>query len=114
MKKNQFALIFLTVLTMLAVWYFKTASNKQGETPTLPVTNVSTRTEELAKLREAVRSERNAMLVSLNNIIADESATLVSKTSAIEQRDIISSLNEQEVLLETKVMNLGYQDAFVN
>ena len=84
MKKNQFALIFLTVLTMLAVWYFKTASNKQGETPTLPVTNVSTRTEELAKLREAVRSERNAMLVSLNNIIADESATLVSKTSAIE------------------------------
>lgn len=114
MKKNQFALIFLTVLTMLAVWYFKTASNKQGETPTLPVTNVSTRTEELAKLREAVRSERNAMLVSLNNIIADESSTLVSKTSAIEQRDIISSLNEQEVLLETKVMNLGYQDAFVH
>ena len=54
------------------------------------------------------------MLVSLNNIIADESATLVSKTSAIEQRDIISSLNEQEVLLETKVMNLGYQDAFVH
>ena len=63
---------------------------------------------------EKLKNERNELLTSLNNILADENASLVSKTDAIEQKELISSLNEQEVLVETKVMNLGYQDAFVH
>lgn len=114
MKKNQFALIFLTVLTMLAVWYFKSPSSNNIDIPTLPVGGINSRTVELSKMREAVRNERNELLTSLNNILADENASLVSKTDAIEQKELISSLNEQEVLVETKVMNLGYQDAFVH
>lgn len=114
MKKNQFALIFLTVITMLAVWYFKSPTSEKEKDPTLVIGNPTTRTEELASMREAVRTERSATLATLNNIIADEGATLASKTSAIQQKAELSSLNEQEALLETKVMNLGYQDAFVH
>ncbi len=115
MKKNQFALIFLTVITMLAVWYLKSpTSSDDGDKPVVIVDNVKTRTEELASMRKVVRDERNLKLASLNDIIADEKATLVSKTAAISEKEQLSTLNEQEVLLETKVMNLGYRDAFVH
>lgn len=115
MKKNQFALIFLTVITMLAVWYLKTpTSNDGGDVPVINVNNVTGRLEELSSMRKVVRDERNLKLASLNDIIADEKASLVSKTAAISEKEQISTLNEQEVLLETKVMNLGYRDAFVH
>ena len=116
MKKNQFALIFLTVITMLAVWYLKSPTKNSGgdDTPVINVNNVTSRTEELSAMRQAVRDERNLKLASLNDIIADENATLVSKTAAISEKEQISALNEQEVLLESKVMNLGYRDAFVH
>ncbi len=117
MKKNQFALIFLTVITMLAVWYLKSPTknnDNHDDTPVINVNNVTGRTDELASMRQVVRDERNLKLASLNDIIADESATLVSKTAAIAEKEQISTLNEQEVLLESKVMNLGYRDAFVH
>lgn len=115
MKKNQFALIFLTVITMLAVWYLKTpTSNGGGDVPVINVNNVTGRLDELSSMRRVVRDERNLKLASLNDIIADENASLVSKTAALSEKEQISSLNEQEVLLETKVMNLGYRDAFVH
>jgi len=117
MKKNQFALIFLTVITMLAVWYLKSPTKNNDnpdDTPVINVNNVTGRTDELSSMRQVVRDERNLKLASLNDIIADESATLVSKTAAIAEKEQISTLNEQEVLLESKVMNLGYRDAFVH
>lgn len=114
MKKNQLALIFLTLITMLAVWYFKTptASNEE-EDPTI-IVSTTNRNEDLANMREAIRQERSETITTLNNILADENATLASKSQATLQIEALSSLSEQEVLLETKVMNLGYSDAFVH
>ena len=114
MKKNQLALVFLTLITMLAVWYFKSPNSTVDEVPTIIVTNTSTRNEKLASMRDAIRNERNETLKSLNDVLADENATLASKTEAQEAKEVLSSLNEQEVLLETKVINLGYNDAFVH
>ena len=114
MKKNQLALVFLTLITMLAVWYFKSPNSTEDEVPTIIVTNTNTRNEKLASMREAIRNERNETLKSLNDVLADENATLASKTDAQEAKEALSSLTEQEVLLETKVINLGYKDAFVH
>lgn len=114
MKKNQLALVFLTLITMLAVWYFKSPNSTEDEVPTIIVTNTNTRNEKLASMREAIRKERNETLKSLNDVLADENATIASKTEAQEAKEALSSLTEQEVLLETKVINLGYKDAFVH
>lgn len=113
-RKNQFALIFLTLITMLAVWYFKSPSSNVEETPTIIVSNTDTKNEKLEAMREAVRSERSEAISSLNDILADENASLVSKTAAAEEKEELSCLSEKEVLLEAKVINLGYTDAFVH
>lgn len=114
MKKNQLALIFLTLITMLAVWYFKSPTEEEPEEPTIVVGTTSTRNEQLTSMREAVRQERSLTIEQLNNILADETASLVSKTAATLEKAQLSSLSEQEVVLETKVINLGYKDAFVH
>ena len=113
MKKNQLALIFLTLMTMLAVWYFKSPSAEEKEDdPTIFVTN--TKNQVLTNMREAIRKERSQRLNELNDIIADENASIVSKTAASIEKDELSALSELEALVEIKVMNLGYQDVFVH
>ena len=64
MKKNQLALIFLTLITMLAVWYFKspTASNEE-EDPTI-IVSTTTRNEDLANMREAIRQQRSETITT--------------------------------------------------
>ncbi len=115
MKKNQLALVFLTVITMLAVWYFKTPSaTPDDDDDTIIVSTVTTESEKLQAMRDAVRKERSETIAALNAIIADEDATLASINQAIAEKAELSSLNEIEVLLETKVINLGYNDAFVH
>ena len=112
MKKNQLALIFLTLITMLAVWYFKSPTAEKDDDPTIIVTN--SKNQVLASMREPIRNERSQKIADLNNIIADENATIVSKTAATLEKEQLSTISEQEVLLEIKVMNLGYSDAFVH
>ena len=115
MKRNQLALVFLTVLTMLAVWYFKTPSaTPDDEDGSIIVSTVTTEKEKFQTMRDAVRKERNATIENLNAIIADEDSSLVSINLALKEKAELSSLNELEVLLETKVINLGYSDAFVH
>ena len=104
MKKNQLALIFLTLITMLAVWYFKSPTAEKDDDPTIIVTN--SKNQVLASMREAIRNERSQKIA--------ENATIVSKTAATLEKEQLSTISEQEVLLEIKVMNLGYSDAFVH
>lgn len=116
-KKNQFALIFLTIVTMLAVWYIKSpvAADKENENTTPVITDEEEgRLEELTLMREAIRNERSLAVVSLDAILADEEATLASKEAALQEKEAISALTEKEVLLELQVINSGYQDALVH
>lgn len=116
-KKNQFALIFLTIVTMLAVWYIKSpvSADKQDEDTTPVITDDDTgRLKELALMRDAIRNERSLAVVSLDAILADEEASLASKEAALQEKEAISALTEKEVLLELQVINSGYQDALVH
>jgi len=115
MKKNQFALIFLTLIVMLAVWYIKSPlTKKDASTPSDPDdTYVSTRLDVLKSRREAITLERSTMVASLDSIIAGADTTVLQKEEALNKKQSLSDLTEKEVLLETFIMNLGYNDAFV-
>ncbi len=116
MKKNQFALIFLTLVVMLAVWYIKSPLNKVDKDKNNPTDTpvISTRVAALTSLRESVREERSLEVASLDTIIASADTTVLQKEEALNKKQSISDLTEKEVLLELTIMNLGYQDAFVH
>lgn len=112
-KKNQFALIFLTIVTMIAVWYIKTPVEKPNDDELL-TGGETTRLKEIMDMREVLRSERSIAVMGLNAIIADAEASLISKENALNEKNALSSLTEKEVLLELQVINKGYSDAFVH
>ena len=118
MKKNQIALLCLTAVVMLAVWYIKSpvASDKNDnpDNTTPVITDEEERLEELMLMRDAIRNERSLSVVALDAVLADENASLASKEAALLEKQAISALTEKEVLLELQVINSGYQDALVH
>jgi len=116
MKKNHLALVFLTVITMVAVWYLKSPNNNTGDKndDDVPAAAVSSRLDVITEMRDAVREERSLTVASLDAIIASSESTVVEKASALSEKEVLSDLTEKEVLLELQIINSGYQDAFVH
>ena len=116
MKKNQFALLCLTAVIMLAVWYIKSPlNNVSGNVDDSVVVNgESSRLDALKLMREALREERSIQVAALDTIIASESTTIAQKNSAINEKQTISDTTEREVIMELSIINLGYTDAFVH
>ena len=114
-KKNQFALVFLTLVTMLAVWYVKTPTVAEKEETNVPVVEViqTGRLEELTKKREELIDERHNEMIVWNDIIASSDTTPKEKYDALKEKEKLSSLTEIETLFELEVINLGYRDSFV-
>ncbi|MBQ3001880.1 MAG: hypothetical protein IJD76_05360 [Bacilli bacterium] len=114
-KKNQFALVFLTLVTMLAVWYVKTPTQAEKEDTNVPVVDVieTGRLNELAKMREELINERNDQMSVWNEVIASGDASAQEKDNALKEKEKLSSLTELETLFELEVINLGYRDSFV-
>ena len=111
-KKNQLALILLTLVMMLTVYFIKTpAQNNRGDNPSTPTTG---RLEVLSTMRLTLKNERNEKINELNTIIGSETATAAEINNAIEEKNKISAITECELLLELEIINLGYQDAFVH
>lgn len=116
MKKNQFALLCLTAVIMLAVWYIKSPlNNVSGNVDDSVIVNgESSRLDALKLMREALREERSIQVAALDTIIASESTTIAQKNSAINEKQTISDTTEKEVIMELSIINLGYTDAFVH
>lgn len=115
MKKNHLALIFLTAITMVAVWYLKSPTNNSGDdTGEVLDAAVSSRLDVITSMREAVREERSLAVAALDAVIASDESSVTQKASALSEKQVISDLTEKEVVLEVQIINLGYQDAFVH
>ena len=116
MKKNQFALLCLTAVIMLAVWYIKSPlNNVSGNVDDSVIVNgESSRLDALKLMRETLREERSIQVAALDTIIASESTTIAQKNSAINEKQTISDTTEKEVIMELSIINLGYTDAFVH
>lgn len=116
MKKNQFALLCLTAVIMLAVWYIKSPLNNVSgnHDDSVIVSGESSRLDAIKSMREALREERSVQVAALDTIIASESTTIAQKNSAINEKQTISDTTEKEVIMELSIINLGYTDAFVH
>lgn len=119
LKKNQLVLILLTLVLMLSVYFIRSPFTKPDENNGLGENNnpsevVTGRLEQLKELRTVLTEERAAQVLSLDAIIADSSKTVEEIEAAISEKRYINSLTEKELLLETEVMNKGYQDCFVH
>lgn len=112
-KKNQLALILLTLVMMLTVYFIKTPaqSTNPGDDPSTPTTG---RLEVLSTMRLTLKNERNEKIKELNNIIGSETATAAEINNAIEEKNKINAITECELLLELEIITMGYQDAFVH
>ena len=113
LKKNQLALILLTLVMMLTIYFIKSPFEKDpndnnNDTPTVG------RLQELAALRVAVRDERALTVLALDAIIADNSKTITEKTAALNEKRYINNLTEKELLLELQIISKGFRDAFVH
>ena len=119
LKKNQLVLILLTLVLMLSVYFIRSPFNKPDESGNPSDNNnpnevVTGRLEQLQELRTVLTEERAAQVLSLDAIIADSSKTVEEIEAAISEKRYINGLTEKELLLETEVMNKGYQDCFVH
>ncbi len=111
-KKNQLALILLTLVMMLTVYFIKAPVKvNPGDDPTAPTTG---RLEVLSTMRLTIKNERDEQINALNEIIGSDTATAAEINKAIDEKNRINSLTECELLLELEIINLGYQDAFVH
>ncbi len=114
-KKNQLALILLTLVMMLTVYYIKTPSEKPNtDDPDVPSGTTTGRLEPLTAMRLTLKSERNDSILALDAIIASSESTPTQINAAIEQKVALTELTESELLLELQIIALGYQDAFVH
>lgn len=118
MKKNQIALLFLTLVVMLAVWYIKSPLNEGTNDQTVntgeDVIIESSRLDAIVSLRAQVIEERDIEVASLDAIIASADTSVLEKETAMIQKKNLSELTEKEIILETAIMNMGYEDAFVH
>lgn len=112
-KKNQFVLIFLTIVTILAVWYIKTPLDAETSGD-ISDDVINEEISVFSEYRESIRNERTIQTSQYDEIIASAESTLEEKENALQAKKELSALTEKEVLLELEVINLGYQDAFVH
>lgn len=113
-KKNQLALILLTLVMMLTVYFIKSPNNNEKPDDQNQPTETTGRLEALSTMRLTLKNERNEQITALDAIIGSKDATTVEINNAIEQKNAINATTECELLLELEIMNLGYQDAFVH
>ena len=113
-KKNQLALILLTLVMMLTVYFIKAPAQNDNPGDDPQSTTTTGRLEVLSTMRLTLKNERNEKINELNAIIGSDTATAVEINEAIEQKNKLNSITECELLLELEIINLGYQDAFVH
>lgn len=117
-KKSQLALVLLTLVLMLSVYYIKTNSDgeKPSDDPSVDTSGNqnSGRLEELAVMRNTLKDERNTQIAALNEIISNSASSAEQISQAMDEKNRLNEISENELLLELAIMKMGYQDAFVH
>lgn len=114
LKKNQLALILLTLVMMLTVYYIKDPFAKDKDDDGDKTGQVDGRLEQLAEKRLILKNSRKEIILELDAIIASNDATVNEKAAALEQKQALNQLTEKEIMMELDIINKGYQDAFVH
>lgn len=114
-KKSQFALVFLTVCAMLAVWFIKSPISASTDEPNDDVIDTNTgRLSGIQDLIDAKSESRNKTIATYNSIIASATASLDEKEAANLNIKELNEITELEAIMEVSIINLGYVDCFVH
>lgn len=114
-KKSQFALVFLTICAMLAVWFIKSPITASTDNPDDDVIDTNTgRLLGIQNLIDAKDATRNKTIASYNEIIASATSTIDEKEAANLNIKELNEITELEAIMEVSVINLGYVDCFVH
>ena len=113
LKKNQLALILLTLVMMLTIYFIKSPFDKNNDPGNNDEPTVG-RLQELTALRVALRDERAQTVLGFDAVIADSTKTVAEKTAALNEKRYINTLTEKELLLELQIIGKGFRDAFVH
>lgn len=114
LKRNQLALILLTLVLMLTVYYITDPFEKDKGPGEDPTDETSGRIEELTARRLALREERNLVILGLDAIIASNESTVAEKENALKEKRYLNTLTEKELLFEMEVIAKGFRDCFVH
>ena len=92
MKKNQFALIFLTLIVMLAVWYVKSPLAQKDDEPMQGDTSIvtSSRLDAIKNMRDKGRTGSENLVSAIGNKVAMS----VGTQQEIDELDDLEGLNE--------------------
>ncbi|MFI3329842.1 MAG: SpoIIIAH-like family protein [bacterium] len=109
-KKNKLSIFLLAVVMMLSVYYI----NMPNETTT-PTTSPSivTKHPEFATKRLEILETREELVVEFENVLASADTSNTDKNEAYLSMQEVLQLTENEILLETFIMDLGYLDCLV-
>lgn len=105
-KKNKLSIFLLAVVAMLTVYYIKNPSSGDDEI------SVET-TRYYQDERDEINDERETQILNLESIISKNDINIEEKEKAINEMALLSSMTENEIILETKIIDLGYKDCLV-
>lgn len=104
-KKNKLSIFLLAVVAMLTVYYIK---NPNSDEPNTIETSRYYQDE-----RDDINNERETQILNLEEIISSKETNLTEKEKAINEMAILSSTTQNEIILEKKIISLGYNDCLV-
>ncbi len=116
MKPQGKVTIFMIVMiAMLSIYYFALPNNNHfGSTTTTGQANETiNRSPEYEQLRSELSDSRETMITTLQGVLASSTVSVDDKNTAIETIQDIQTLVQNESILETQIMNLGYDDVFI-
>lgn len=105
-KKNKLSIFLLAVVAMLTVYYIKNPSPEDIET-------VVETTRYYQDERDEINGEREAQILNLESQISKSDINIAEKEKAINEMALLSSMTENEIILETKIIDMGYKDCLV-
>ena len=107
---NRQAIVFLTMFSlvlMLAVYYVTMPIEVDSETP------VSTVSNSLIDIQNALDSKRKILLEDYTAIIASNQSSTLDKSKAMEQMDQLNKIINIEKDYQKVVQELGYSDCAI-
>jgi stage III sporulation protein AH len=117
MKPQGKVTIFMVVMiVMLSIYYFALPDNRGvdvGTTTTTQTDETINKSEEFEQLRADLSDNRQEMITTLQGVLASTSVSVDDKNIAIDTIQKIQTLVQTEGILETQIINLGYDDVFV-
>ncbi|ERJ13779.1 SpoIIIAH-like family protein [Haloplasma contractile] len=117
--QSKVTILMVTMIVMLSIYYF---SLPNGTTDVVdnPTDDGTTqvdeefKSEEFVTLRTQLETSRQDYISQLRLLLSDAEISVAEKSRALDTMQQLSKIQENELMMETDLVNAGYPDAFVH